>query len=65
MNALTIAELQLRQAQLSERAERLRTQWRGMRATQKAIDLGKEVKALDERVADYASILRVAEGMTP
>jgi len=64
MNALTIAELKLRQATLAEKAERLRQQWRRMRATQAAVDLGKEVKALDERVADYAAIVRVAEGMS-
>lgn len=65
MNALVIAELKLRQAQLSERAERKRQEWRGMRATVKAVALGKEVKALDERAADYAALLRVAEGMEP
>lgn len=64
MNALVIAELRLRQAQLSERAERKRQEWRGMRATEKAVALGKEVKALDERAADYAALLRVAEGMS-
>lgn len=64
MNALTIAELRLRQAQLDERATRLEAQWRRMRATAAAVDLGKEVKALQGRAADYAAIIRVAEGMS-
>ena len=68
MNALVIAELKLRQAQLSERAERLRQQWRRVPTginPAKAVALGKEVKALDERAADYAALLRVAEEMKP
>jgi sigma54-dependent transcription regulator len=64
VNPLTLSELRLRHAQLDERAERLRQQWRKMRPTAVAVDLGKEVRALDQRVADYAAIIRVAEGMT-
>lgn len=64
MNAQTVAELRLRQAQLDERAERLEAQWRRMPATAAAVQFGKEVKALQERAADYAALVRVAEGMT-
>lgn len=64
VNPLTLAELRLRHAQLEERAERLEAQWRRMRATAAAVDLGKEVKALQSRAADYAAIIRVAEGMS-
>lgn len=64
MNALTLKELRLRHAQLEERAERLEAHWRLMTATAKAVELGKEVKALKGRAADYAAILRVAEGMS-
>jgi hypothetical protein len=65
MNPLTIAELRLRQAQLAERAERLRQDWRCAGATTpRAAALGKEVRALQTRADDYASVLRVAEGMS-
>jgi hypothetical protein len=64
VNSLTIAELRLRRAQLEERAERMEARWRLMPPTAKAVELGKEVKALKGRAADYAAILRVAEGMS-
>lgn len=65
MNALTIREIDLRRAQLSERAERLRQEWRKTSAvSNRALELGKEVKALQARADDYAAVLRVAEGMS-
>ena len=64
MNPLTLAELRLRHAALSERAERLRAQWRTLPATARAVEMGKQVKALQERAADYAAIIRVVEGMS-
>lgn len=65
MNALTLKELRLRQAQLDERAERLRQEWRACGATSpRALALGKEVGALQKRADDYRDILRVAEGMS-
>lgn len=65
VNPLTLRELQLRHAQLAERAERLRQEWRGTTSTSpRALALGKEVKALQERTEDYAAIVRVAEEMT-
>lgn len=64
MNALTLKELRLRHAQLEERAERLEAHWRLMPMTAKAVELGKEVKALKDRAAVYAAIIRVAEGMS-
>ena len=64
MNPRTIAELDLRRAQLAERASRLEAEWRKLPATARAVALGKEVKDLKERAADYAAIIRVAEGMS-
>lgn len=65
MNPLTLREMELRRAQLNEKAERLRAQWRRLPATAEAIETGKEVKALQERADDYAALVRVAEGMEP
>lgn len=65
MSPLTLAEFRSKQAELALRAERKRQQWRDMRATQKALDLGKEVRALDLRAKEYADLIRVAEGMKP
>jgi acyl-CoA reductase-like NAD-dependent aldehyde dehydrogenase len=64
MNPLTVKEMRLRQAQLDERAERLRQEWRRLPSTARAVELGKQVKALQERADDYAALLRVAEGMS-
>ena len=64
MNALTLRELELRRAQLAERAERLRQEWRKLPTGQRALVLGKEVAALDERAGDLSALLRVAEGMS-
>lgn len=65
MSPLTIAELRLRHAQLSERAERLRQEWRKTSAvSNRALELGREVTALQARADDYAAVLRVAEGMS-
>ncbi|MFF9268593.1 hypothetical protein [Streptomyces rochei] len=58
MNALTIAELRLKHAQLTERAERLETRWRTLPPTAKAVALGKEIKALREQAADYGELLK-------
>jgi hypothetical protein len=65
VNPLTLSELRLRHAQLDERAERLRQQWRGTSSTSpRALALGKQVMALQGQIADYAAIIRVAEGMS-
>lgn len=64
MNPLTLSELELRRAQLSERAERLRQEWRRKNmASATSLELGKEVRALQERADDLTALLRVAEGM--
>lgn len=66
MTALTLAELRSKQAELALRAERRREEWRAATSTgPRALSLGKEVKALQARAAEYAAIIRVAEGMTP
>lgn len=65
MTPLTIAELELRRAQLAERAERLRAQWRATPSVSpRALAMGKAVTALQERADEYAAILRVAREMT-
>jgi uncharacterized protein YlxW (UPF0749 family) len=65
MNPLTLRELELRRAQLAERAEKRRQEWRSTSSVSpRALSLGKEVKALQERADDLAALLRVAEGMT-
>jgi hypothetical protein len=64
MNPLTLRELRLRHAQLDERAECLRQQWRALPAgssPSRAVALGKEVKDLQERADDYAALLRGLE----
>lgn len=60
MNALTIAELELRRAQLAAQAERLRQEWRTLPTGAASLRLGKRVKALQERADDYARILGLA-----
>lgn len=65
MNALTIRELELRRAELAERAERFRQEWRRMPTGTRASNLGKEVKDLQERAEDYRvilDVLRLASG---
>jgi hypothetical protein len=58
IDRLSHRELDLRRAQLSERAERLRQEWRrGPSTSPRALALGKEVKALEERVESYRLIL--------
>lgn len=65
MNALTIREIDLRRAQLSERAERLRQEWRKTSAvSNRALELGREVKDLQARADDYAAVLRIAQEMS-
>lgn len=64
MNALTLRELELRRAQLSERAERLRQEGRAVPVlSARAAPLAREAKALQERADDLTALLRVAEGM--
>lgn len=64
MSPLTLAELRLTQATLAHRAERLRQQWRTAVPTEpRALSLGKQVKVTQARADEYASIIRVAEGM--
>lgn len=62
MNPLTLAELKLRHAELNHRAEKLRQEWRALPATARAIRLGKDIKALQERADDYGRLLEGLEG---
>jgi len=61
MNSLTIAELRLRQAQLAERAERLRQDWRTLPVGGRSLTMGKRVELIQQQADDYASLLRIAE----
>jgi hypothetical protein len=68
MNALTLAELRLKHARLTERAERLEQEWRTLPVNTKSLALGKKVKILREQATDYAALLdavATAEGRTP
>ena len=60
MNAKTIAELDLRRAQLAARAATLDAEWRTLPTGNRSTILGKRVKALREQADDYARLLRLA-----
>lgn len=60
MNAKTIAELDLRRAQLAARAATLRQEWRTLPTGTRSSILGKRVKELEQQAADYAEILAFA-----
>jgi hypothetical protein len=57
MNAKTIAELDLRRAQLAARAETLREEWLTLPTGPRASTPGKRIRALEEQAGDYARIL--------
>lgn len=61
MNPLTIAELRLKHAQLTERAERLEQEWRTLPPTTKAIALGRKVRSLREQAKDYGELLAAVD----
>lgn len=62
MSPLTLAELRLQQATLAHRAERTRQEWRSTPATgPRALSLGKQVRALQERADEYRDLIRMAE----
>lgn len=61
MNALTLAELHLKQAQLAEKATRLEQHWRTLPTGAKALAMGRQVKALEERAMDYYNLIRWVE----
>lgn len=62
MNALTIAEIRLRHAQLTHSAERMRQEGRTLSATtMRASFLAKAARQTQQRADDYASLLRIAE----
>lgn len=60
MNARTIAELDLRRAQLAARAETLREEHLTLPAGPRSSALGKRIKAIEEQARDYAEILAFA-----
>lgn len=58
MNPLTLAELRLKHAQLTERAERLEAEWRTLPVSTKSMILGKRIKTLREQAEDYGQLLK-------
>ena len=65
MNPLTVAELRLRQAQLAEKAERLRQEGATTSgASPRAAFLARSARQHQVRADDYAALLRIAEGTT-
>jgi acyl-CoA reductase-like NAD-dependent aldehyde dehydrogenase len=62
MNALVLAELRLKHAQLTERAERLEQEWRTLPVSSRSTMLGKKIKALRDQAKDYAKLLDAVEG---
>lgn len=64
MTPLTISELRLRQAQWSQKAEKLRHEWRGTTAVSpRALALGKATKAAQDQADDWAYLVVCAEGV--
>lgn len=62
MNALTLAELRLKQSELAHRAERLRQEARTVSSVStRASFLARGARLAQERADDYASLLQVAE----
>jgi hypothetical protein len=65
LEPITIAELELRRAQLTEKAARLRERQAATVSTSPAcLALGREVRAVQQRAEDYGRILealRLAE----
>ncbi len=62
MNALTVAELRLRHAQLAEKAERLRQEsHRTSGASTRAAFLARGARQYQQRADDYAALLRIVE----
>ena len=60
VNAVTLAEIDLRRAQLTERAERLRERQAAIAFTSSAArTLAREVRHVQRRADDYAAILRL------
>lgn len=60
MNARTIAELDLRRAQLAAQAATMRQEWRTLPTGPRSSRLGKRAAELEQQVADYAEILAFA-----
>jgi hypothetical protein len=62
VNALTLAELRLRHAQLTEKAERLRQEGRALSAvTKQATFLARRVRQYQRMADDYATLLTLCE----
>jgi len=63
VNAVTLAEIDLRRAQLTEWAERLRERQAATTSTSgAACTLAREVRRVQRRADDYAAILRLLRG---
>lgn len=62
MNALTMAELRLKHAEMFHRAEKARQQGRAVSATgQVALTLARQTRQYQIRADDYARLIEIAE----
>lgn len=57
IHPVTLAELRSRRGRLSLEAERLRVSWSGQPVGRRSLAMGRRLKVLDARVADYDAIL--------
>ena len=62
MNPKTIAELDLRRAQLAAQAAKMRQEWRTLPTGNRSSILGKRAAELEEQVADYTRVLSLIAG---
>lgn len=57
LHPVTLAELRAKRGLLSMEAERLRASWRNQSVGKRSLGMGRRLKVLDQRVADYDLII--------
>jgi hypothetical protein len=57
VHPVTLAELRAKRGLLSMEAERLRASWRNQPVGKRSLGMGRRLKVLDQRVADYDLII--------
>lgn len=62
IHGVTLAELRAKRGKLSLEAECLRASWRGQPTGRRSLAMGRRLKVLDARVADYDVILAEVGG---
>lgn len=63
MTDLVLKELRQRHAQLELQAEKLRSAWRDLPTSARALAMGKQVKEIQRHADAYARLIKKAEGM--